>query len=848
MTKSEALVGSGPLWLVSVNNSGVQGTNPNYAPTSNMPTISADGRNVAFYSTARLVPEDTNTFADVYVRDVQAGITKRVSIASNGDQADGPSETAAISANGRFVVLRSDATNLVTGDTNNHTDFFVHDLQTAITTIESISTSSTQANNSSTLASISADGRYIVFDSLASNLVPNDTNGRSDIFLRDRQNGVTSRESINLSGNQANETSFEPEISADGRYIVFSSFASNLLVGNQNPNDSNDAYDIFVRDRQTGTNRRVSVGSNGLQANGGSQRPQINDSGTRIVFDSDARNLVPENIPLPFGSQYAQNVYMHDLTTNTTSLLSKSINGSTGGNFHSNQPAISGDGEFVVFTSSANDLVSGDSGIIGEGSGDVFVREIVTDTTKRISLSNNGEEGNDNSYYPSISFDGNYTVFASQASNFVTPDINGYDIFLYQNSIPDTQPPIVMGSPDREANSHNWYNADVTIDWTAIDPAPSSATPTDPPNTTASTEGANVTYTSGQSCDPDNNCAAGSLALSIDKTAPTITATITSAPNSSGWNKDEVTVTFACTDLLSGIDFCPAPFTVSNDTASQTVSGSAIDKAGNTANASVVVKIDKTVPTITAFVVPASNLNGWNNNDVTVTFTCNDVLSGIDSCSSPITVSGEANNQAITGTAVDNAGNITTITVTLNIDKTLPTITTAVTPAPNAKGWNNSNVTITLTCSDTLSGVDTCSAPITLTNERDGQVVSGTAVDNAGNSINVTQTIRIDKTIPTVGAISFNTPGNQGVKTLNQTITVSALANDVLSGIDGGEYFVDVDPGAGNGTPMTISGLNITGTIGTNLTPGSHQIYVRSKDAAGNWSILSSRRLVVLPF
>ena len=197
---------------------------------------------MAFVSYAsNLVSEDTNGWEDIFLHDTQTGTTTRLSVDSSGTQGNGQSYTPSISEDGRYVAFRSSANNLVSGDTNGTWDIFLRDTQTGITTRLSVDSSGTQGNDDSWSPSISADGRYVAFSSGASNLVSGDTNGWDDIFLHDTQTGTTTRLSVDSSGKQANNQSYTPSISADGRYVAFSSLASNLVSG-----DTNGKEDVFV--------------------------------------------------------------------------------------------------------------------------------------------------------------------------------------------------------------------------------------------------------------------------------------------------------------------------------------------------------------------------------------------------------------------------------------------------------------------------------------------------------------------------------------------------------------------------------------------------------------------------
>jgi Tol biopolymer transport system component len=406
---------------VSIASDGAQGNNDSF-----ISSISADGRHIAFASAAsNLVPADTNGVPDVFVRDRQSNATTLVSLASDGTQGNDVSEWTSISADGRYVAFSSYASNLVPGDTNGDWDMFVRDLRTNTTTRVSIASDGTQGNaNSSNSPSISADGRYVAFPSNASNLVAGDTNGRSDIFVRDRQANTTTRVSVASDGTQGNGSSAFPSISADGRYVAFVSYASNLV-----PGDTNGVWDIFVRDRQANTTTRVSVASDGTQGNDSSYTsPSISADGRYVAFLSFASNLVPGD------TNATIDVFVRDRQTDTTTRVSLATDG-TQGNSASGWPSISADGRYVAFQSAASNLVPGDT----NGVSDVFVRDRQTDTTTRVNLATDGTQGNGDIIYPSISADGRYVAFESSASNLVPGDTNGVeDVFVATLAQPNT--------------------------------------------------------------------------------------------------------------------------------------------------------------------------------------------------------------------------------------------------------------------------------------------------------------------------------------------------------------------------------------------------------------------------
>src|SRR5216117_711012 len=276
------------------------------------PALSADGRFIAFISSATsLVAGDTNGATDVFVHDRQTGMTERVSVASDGTQANEVSSYPALSADGRFVAFQSDATNLVVDDTNGATDVFVHDRQTGTTERVSVASGGgTQGNRNSggffAFPALSADGRLVAFQSAATNLVADDTNGATDVFVHDRQTGTTERVSVASGRSQGNGSNAGPVLSADGRFVAFHGTASNLVGG-----DTNGTTDVFVHDRQTGTTERMSVASGGTQGNGPSSGAALSADGSLVAFHGTASNLVAGD------ANGAYDVFVHDRAVST---------------------------------------------------------------------------------------------------------------------------------------------------------------------------------------------------------------------------------------------------------------------------------------------------------------------------------------------------------------------------------------------------------------------------------------------------------------------------------------------------------------------------------------------------
>jgi Tol biopolymer transport system component len=425
---------------------------------SEAPSINADGRFLAFDSHAsNLIAGDTNERNDVFVRDRLGGKTTRVSVRTGGEQGSDASYVRGISADGRFVVFSSYASNLVAGDTDecngrgpvSCSDVFVRDRMTGKTTRVSVGIGGKQANGNSGEAAISADGRFVAFSSYASNLVAGDNNncvkkypGRypcADVFVHDRATGKTERVSVSSGGAQANGDSGRGRlaISANGRYVAFVSDASNLVAGDTNHEcfDSNDRVhyncgDVFVRDRATEKTTRVSVSSGGTQANGASSEPSISADGRFVTFSSAASNLVAGDTSSCVRMN-CSDVFVRDRATGKTTLVSAS-SGGTQANGPSSEPSISADGRFVAFSSYAANLVAGDTSSCARmNCSDVFVRDRATGQTTRVSVSSAGKQANGSSDNPSISADGHVVAFSSAASNLVNGDTNKLrDVFV----------------------------------------------------------------------------------------------------------------------------------------------------------------------------------------------------------------------------------------------------------------------------------------------------------------------------------------------------------------------------------------------------------------------------------
>jgi Tol biopolymer transport system component len=353
--------------------------------------------------------------------------TTRVSVNSagaSGNPCSGCSSNLpiSISATGRFVAFSDNAPNLVEGDRNFRYDVFVRDRVRGQTTRVSVGSAGAEANDDSFFPSISANGRFVAFLSFASNLVPGDTNHRPDVFVRDRKRGQTTRVSVNSAGEEANDGSiWLPAISDNGRVVAFFSRSTNLV-----PNDHNGIADFFVRDLKRDETTRVSVSSaEAEQAPGtGAEElgivPAISHNGRFVAFFSASPNLVPND------RNDTDDIFVRDRKRGETTRVSVSSTGAEGNDTSLFYPSISANGRFVAFTSWASNLVAGDENGHAE---DVFVRDRKRGVTTRVR--ENNRSGGLYSGIPSISANGRFVAFESPAPDLVKGDRNqAVDVFL----------------------------------------------------------------------------------------------------------------------------------------------------------------------------------------------------------------------------------------------------------------------------------------------------------------------------------------------------------------------------------------------------------------------------------
>jgi Tol biopolymer transport system component len=397
--------------LASVSTSAKVGNKASFEPS-----VSSGGRFIAFSSIATdLVAGDGNAKGDVFVRDTLADTTVLASVTSGGSQGNGVSDQPSISADGRYVAFRSAATNLVVNDLNATTDIFVRDLVGKTTIRASLRWDNTQSNGDASHPVISDDGKTVTFQSSDDSLVSGSpSNGKDDIYVRNTQVGLTERATVTSAETGLSAGGVDASMSGNGRYVVFTSETTQIGT------DTNGGRDVFLRDRTAGTTERVSITSSGDAPTGQSIDASVSDDGRYVAFQSDAHNMTADDTGPTFDG-----VYRRDRTLGTTLLLVRSFAGTAAGG-DSAGGEISANGLRVAFTSSAANLVPGDT----NAQSDVFVRDIPTATTTMVSTTTAGTLLSGSSMLPSMSPDGGYVAYESLAKNGYPADTNTtFDVF-----------------------------------------------------------------------------------------------------------------------------------------------------------------------------------------------------------------------------------------------------------------------------------------------------------------------------------------------------------------------------------------------------------------------------------
>ena len=389
---------------------------------SDFPVVSGDGSTVAFGSNANnIVNRDFNNAHDVFARDLGTGVNTRVSVAGDGTAANGASYGATLSNDGRFVSFYSTASNLVAGDTNRVADVFVHDRQDGSTTRVSVATDGTEGNGASQNPAVSGDGRWVTFSTTATNLGPGAAGTKSRVLLHDRETGATTEVSVRPDGTSGTDDSTLPKISADGRYVSFISY-DRLIV----PSPRFIGVNAYVRDVQSGTTVRVNATT--LSSLGYA----IPKAGTPVTVSPDGRyaTLLTDSAMVPEDTNRVADAYRIELATGAVTRISVGADGGQGdkasGLVITGAP-LSADGRYVAFDSEATNLVPDDT----NAARDIFVRDTVDGTTTLVSSGADGPNTR-SSYYPAISADGSVVVFLTDGA-LAPDDTNARnDVYLHR--------------------------------------------------------------------------------------------------------------------------------------------------------------------------------------------------------------------------------------------------------------------------------------------------------------------------------------------------------------------------------------------------------------------------------
>jgi hypothetical protein len=403
-TGPTAPAGPADIALVSTSDTGVKGNGNSYG------SLSADGTQVVLEGQAtNLDLGDTDTFSDVYVKDLTTGDITLASTSDAGVKGNRDSQSGSPSADGTKVAFSSQATNLDPADTDTIYDAYVKDLSTGNITLVSTSDTGVKGNGHTSSPSLSDDGTKVAFISEATNLDPADTDTFDDVYVKDLSTGNITLASTSDTGVKGNGHSLG-SLSADGTKATLISQATNL-----DPGDTDSVDDVYVKDLTTGDIVLASTSDAGVKGNANSFGPLLSADGTQLSFFSAATNLDPTD------TDSSWDVYVKDLSTGDVVLASTSDAG-VKGNGNSFDPALSADGTKVAITSQATNLDPADT----TGQNDVYVKDLSTGDITLASTSDTGVKGNGDSY-GALSTDGTQVILNTQATNLDPADTDTLD-------------------------------------------------------------------------------------------------------------------------------------------------------------------------------------------------------------------------------------------------------------------------------------------------------------------------------------------------------------------------------------------------------------------------------------
>ncbi len=671
-----------------------------------------------------------------------------------------------VSADGRYIYFNARSLDLVSaGNPSLLSAGYVRDRVTGVTTQITVDRDGTALDGQARGQSMSADGSKVLYSQLGSD-------GFTRTYLVDRSSGTTSmvcgQTTPWLGPGSGKYPCSRTELSGDGRFMTF---MASETFGFLSSSPIDGIYRAFIKNVETGSVQILHPMMEFSQCTWDGRSPTgCNSYGPVSDFSGDHVAFYSELAISPADTNRRVDVYLWDRESGASTLVDTSIPGT--GPFSGEDLVMSRSGRFLgwrypgagVGGIVVKDLRTGHIRVIpnaGDFSiaddGTIVYEKYVNDIswiTVQLSDGSTRDLGFRGFLAP-MSVAGDSTVVAFGVGPEYDLGFNRPQVWVAPIRLPDTAPPAVTGFPDSQPNEAGWYNHDVSIEWHAEDPLPSSGGPTDPPNTNVSDEGDSVLIMSEPSCDLAGNCTRGEMRMSLDKTPPSISAEVSPLATPAGWRNSDALVSFSCQDALSGIALCPPDVVVSREGAGQVISATAWDAAGNATTVSVAdISIDRGGPSIEASISPDVNAAGWRRETTTVVFSCQDSLSGVEECSGPVTFL-EGRDMEATGEAVDRAGNRTSLSVSgIHVDMTSPRLEfRGVEPTYTIDEY----VDIVCDVDDSLSGVSThtcrdMSKPASSFEPGTNQI-SAEAVDVAGNATHAAIILNVIATPESLGIL-----------------------------------------------------------------------------------------------
>ncbi len=638
---------------------------------SRFSSVSGDGRFVAFDSSASLLPEDTASGSlgdDIYVLDRLTNTLELISKNINGLPTKERDQYPSISSDGRYVAFWSYANDFVPNDTNGAVDIFVHDRETGVTERVSVASDGAESNFDSETPSISGDGRFVAFHSLADNLVPGDTNDAVDVFVFDRETKLIDRVSVASDGAQANSRSFYPDISSDGRYVVFSSDATNI-----DARVTDRKTLAYIHDRILGTTELISeVTSHAVIS------AKVNRDGRFVAFTSNSRSFLPED------TNRAWDIFVFDRHTNVTERVSVASDGTQGNartGIYYYDFDISDDGDHVVFGGLATNLVEGDN----NGVPDIFVHNRISRETARISVNSNGVESDAGSGFPSISGDGRFITFASHGLNLADNLTGALEVYVHDSG-PDNEPPVADAGVDRVVECAGG-GASITLD-ASFSTDPDSETLSyswEGPFGSATGMTAGVTLDLGVHTiyltvdDGNGGIATDEMIVTVrDTTPPRIEAGSDITLEAVSTLGAPYVVAYNALDTCGAVSVTIRPTPEYYPLGSTTVQVIARDESGNEATDNMVIVVhDTTSPIVIAppsVIVDATAPLTDVDLDPPGQASAMDTVDGVLTPTPDVTGPFDVGVHVITWSATDSSGNTGTATQTVTINNVAPTV------------------------------------------------------------------------------------------------------------------------------------------------------------------------------